>query len=422
MKLKFFAIAILLGGLIYLSKPATAKAAYPVPELGNCRDSTECKLYCDIPANTPACWSYGKYVMSNQARLDSTRQVLGDTAVNITYPIAALGNCADAQACFLYCAQPKNQDACQSFAQSQGLVKDDEMDGDANDSSISATKKQEILAAAKTELGCDNKSACMALCNNPTNADRCHAFAKNHGLEKEHGGPSQEIMEKAKSQLGCDSANSCSNFCQKDENHEKCFAFAKENNLMSQKEQKKIEKMQEARKKMLEAAKDALGCDSQDSCYQFCKDPQNLEKCMSLAGKVGMTPPSGMSGRPNTNASNTALTNPTSRGKPGDFLGPSGCKTEEECRNFCQNHPDQCPGFPKATGAGTTGFPSQSPQISPAAFMNSQLPSTQQPQQFQQQQFQPPQQFTSPQTQGGSNPTSFPVNTGGFTAPPPQTP
>ena len=37
----------------------------------------------------------------------------------------------------------------------------------------------------------------------------------------------------------------------------------------------------------------------------------------------------------------------TASGTPG-FLGPSGCRNEQECRQWCQQYPEKCPGFQKA--------------------------------------------------------------------------
>lgn len=350
--------------LIFGAISVSASPTYPISSLDNCRDQKECKLYCEIPQNTPACWSYGKYVMNSD--------VLGESAVNITYPIGELGNCNSAQECFLYCAQPKNHEACENFAENHGLVKEDEEEDDMDDA-----KKEELLTAAKTELGCNSKKACMALCNDPNNMDKCRTFAQKHGLDR--GGPPPEIMQKAKSELGCDSETSCMNFCQNPQNQNKCFEFAKKNGMMREEDAKRMEEMMEKKKQMMEAAKTELGCDSFESCGKICSDPANREKCMNMGRKFGMVreevrPMSsnmqkpctseteckaycqshpdecpGMSGRPNYNASDTALRQPMKiEERKGDYLGPSGCRTEDECRAYCEKHPDACPGFPKS--------------------------------------------------------------------------
>lgn len=327
-----------------------AAPAYPIPELGNCRDAAECKLYCEVPANTPACWSYGAYVMNVNAN-----QVLGDTTVNITYPITQLGNCASAQECFIYCNQPQNQYACLSYARQNGLVKNDT----ASESSPSA----EIMQAAQTELGCSSKETCMALCNEQSNMDKCRTFAQNHGLGKEPTGLSAKVLQKAQTELGCDGTTSCSGFCQKVENRDKCYQFAKENNLIPAAEVEKVQKMQAENQQLLETAKTELGCDTQTSCYTLCTNPANRDKCSALTHQFSGTQNSTGQNLPSVNALNNY---PSASG--GGNLGPGGCKTESECKSYCQAHPDQCPGFPR-TSTNTPGIQSvQNFSASPPPF------------------------------------------------------
>ncbi len=80
--------------------------------------------------------------------------------------------------------------------------------------------------------------------------------------------------------------------------------------------------------------KPTLPCTSETECKKYCVS--HPDECP------------GMAGRPNTNASDTALSKPANVStQKGDFLGPSGCKTEDECKAFCEKHPGECPGFPK---------------------------------------------------------------------------
>ena len=180
-----------------LSSASAQSARYPIPELGNCRNQEECYLYCQIPQNTPDCWSYGKYIMNN------AQSVLGETTTNITYPITELGNCSDANACFIYCNQPKNQSTCYAYAKNHGLINEEEVENEEED--LPPEKMQEIITSAKTELGCEGKEQCMTICSAPENYAKCEAFAKKHNLYKgpppidERGGiPPVEILEKAK--------------------------------------------------------------------------------------------------------------------------------------------------------------------------------------------------------------------------------
>src|SRR3989344_1254361 len=247
--------------LIFNFSTARAQSTrYPIPELGNCRNAQECYLYCQIPQNTPACWSYGKYVLNNG------QEVLGESSVNVTYPIAELGNCSDANACFIYCSQPKNQPLCYSYAKNHGLIKEEENE---NEDDLPPDKMQEIIASAKTELGCETKEQCMSICAREENHAKCEAFAKKHNLYKgpppidEQGGvPPADILEKAKTELGCTSEISCKELCNKPENAEKCMDFAKNNKLMREDEyeihKKEFDNYKEQKEKMLEEAKQEL--------------------------------------------------------------------------------------------------------------------------------------------------------------------
>ena len=37
------------------------------------------------------------------------------------------------------------------------------------------------------------------------------------------------------------------------------------------------------------------------------------------------------------------------------YVGPSGCRTEAECKNWCNDHPDKCPGFSQAKAQEESG-------------------------------------------------------------------
>ncbi len=376
---------LFLSGLLFLPASANAQTAYyPISQLGNCQNRNECKLYCDIPANTPSCWSYNKYVIN--------KNVLGTTTTNITYPIKDLGNCSDAQACFLYCSQPGNQEACLTYAQKNSLIQQSAGSTPADTSTV--------LAAAKTELGCNSKTACINLCSLEANHDKCEKFAQKYGLNTDNIQNSDTsfspyILNVAKTELGCTDKTSCMLFCTKPENSDKCYAFAQKYNLVSTQVQQKIAEMEKKRTEMLQEAKKELGCDSVSSCMDYCSLPNNHDQCSSLAQKIGLIPqsdnkvnqaqsgfgktmqqssvknctdeaqcqeyctlhpdqcPGYNSGSDNSTPSgdeqNHQINPLQTQNKPatGSYLGPAGCRTEKECQDYCQNHPDQCPGFPQ---------------------------------------------------------------------------
>src|SRR3989344_3377498 len=93
--------------MFYKATPTLAAPRYPISELGGCRNQQECKFYCEIPLNTPACWSYNRFVLS--------KNVLGETDVKISFPISELGNCANASECKAYCDKQENHTTCREY-------------------------------------------------------------------------------------------------------------------------------------------------------------------------------------------------------------------------------------------------------------------------------------------------------------------
>lgn len=206
----------------------------------------------------------------------------------VAFPIAQLGNCPDYGACRTYCEDPLNHDKCIDFAKQKGFYKEPEI----------ATNKQQIIANAAKELGCDSETSCMSLCGQSSNYDRCGAFANKHNLQGGHVANPQEkeIIQKAQQVLGCDSPQSCAQFCGDPANRQKCTDFAQQVGLRGG-----------------EQPVGPGGCTSPETCQTFCSDPNNYQICQQYT---------------------------TAHGEK--FSGPGGCGSEESCRTYCQDHPQEC--------------------------------------------------------------------------------
>src|SRR5258708_3675534 len=142
------------------------------------------------------------------------------TPTPLTFPIAALGNCADKTACKTFCDDPVNQSACKTFAQTHGLTKP----GDESTPSAS------ILQKAASVLGCTSLDSCKVICSQSANHAKCSEFAKANNLP---GGqkpiPSAgELLPIAKS-LGLDvtSVAQLHADCDKQEYKEACTQLAR---------------------------------------------------------------------------------------------------------------------------------------------------------------------------------------------------
>lgn len=214
----------------------------------------------------------------------------------ISFPISELGGCKDYSSCRTFCEDPVNQVSCINFAKAKGFYKEEEI-----------SKKDELLAQAKSELGCESESTCRSICEKEENFEKCSNFAKNHNLTGGHVEypSSRQILEKAKQILGCDSPSSCMSFCSQEGNREKCSDFAKEAGIRGG-----------------EQHAGPGGCNSEETCKAFCSDPNNYQICSQYGSAEG-----------------------------GRFSGPGGCNSEESCRAFCSEHREECGEF----GGGDSG-------------------------------------------------------------------
>lgn len=325
---------------------AQSRLTYPIPDLGYCRDAKECYLYCEIPENKAACWSYGKYKVGSDVLGVTTmsadeKRMMEEKArqYNVTFPIAELGNCAGPQECRDFCEQPTNQTTCMAFAKKKGFDKEMERsDG------MDPGKRDELLQQAKTELGCTSMESCSRVCE--SDHSRCEAFAKKHGVYQEPPESSgrysaekkRELMQKAQSELGCTSMESCKSICET--NPERCMAFAKKHGF--DKGEGERREQYESREYQPGAPSGVTpnygvqrfgkgGCDSEESCKKYCQE--HPSECPGFQGY--------------TRAIDGGAPAPaqTMQQSQGSYVGPSGCRTEAECKSWCETNPDKCPGF-----------------------------------------------------------------------------
>ncbi len=160
----------------------------------------------------------------------------------------------------------------------------------AIDSSSSANPAAKYgITFPVAELGnCNSLNACKTFCQDITNKDACIAFAKKKGFykEKEAMANQQTLLTSAKSELGCDSADSCKQFCGEQQNWIKCGEFAKKHGLGVKLPQGSPQAS--PRPDLLEKAGQFLGCTSEDSCKAFCSQIENHQKCMDFARLIGL--------------------------------------------------------------------------------------------------------------------------------------
>lgn len=157
-----------------------------------------------------------------------------------------------------------------------------------------------IIRRAQSVLGCNSISSCLGFCSQEVNFDKCHSFATSNGLVGGyiHDVDSGEFLDKAREVLGCDSYNTCKNFCENPTNRDKCSQFASDSGLNGGYEYR-----------------GPGGCTTEETCRNFCSNPGNVEICRSF-----------------------------SEGHGGSFIGSGGCSDEASCRSYCERNPSACGG------------------------------------------------------------------------------
>ena len=209
----------------------------------------------------------------------------------------------------------------------------------AGEASDSAAFKHGITFPIAQLGNCKSLGECKQFCDDPTNKDVCIAFAKTKGLYKEQGKAAKaSIVNSAQQELGCTSENACKTFCAEKVNWQKCGEFAKKHNLGG------TQTKNPQNPQILQIAKNLLGCDSYDTCRNFCQVEVNREKCSELARMVGLKE------RPATPS--------------GINKGPQGMpsyQNADEKARFCKEFPEKC----ASTGGS---FATSSGQMSPDQY------------------------------------------------------
>lgn len=377
-----------------------SRVTYPIPELGNCAGEKACKTYCENSANMERCVAFAK----DHNLLPQEEIAKGEKFIKIVKEGGGPGGCKSQQSCEAYCNDVGKIDECIAFAEKEGFMDQKELD--------EAKKIKSALNRGQKMPGdCRNKKACEAYCQSPEHIDECFAFAKESGFMSEEELKQAEkfipLMKAGKSPGGCKTKETCEAFCEADEHLDECIAFADEAGLLSAEEKEIIKKT---------GGKGPGGCKGR-ACATFCENPANQEVCFAFAkengliseddlkraeegmkfmresmqnaspevkecvekiigapGLAGGSPRFG-SGEAGEPGKGLAFSGPEigekmrecfqniipegARGKfefgsGGEFQGPGGCKSKEECEAYCKNDPKAC-GFEMPEGGGSPG-------------------------------------------------------------------
>ena len=241
---------------------------YPVPNLGNCQNETDCRSYCDNADHAKECFAFAKkyHLIS-----DEEAKKAADHFLNVT---DGPGGCNSGKSCEAYCSTVEHIDECIAFAEETGYYGPEE---------LAEAKKFQALVKAGTQFpgGCTERNACEIYCGDPNHMEECLNFAEKSGFmppeEIAEAKKFMTLMQKGESPGGCTSKEQCENYCFEENHIDECIAFAEKAGVMSP------EDAQMARKV---GGKGPGDCRSKEQCDAYCKD--HSEECFHFAEEHGL--------------------------------------------------------------------------------------------------------------------------------------
>ena len=279
-KLIFFAVLIGIGMVFFAVSIAETQEGsvsapnieYPVPELGNCKNETDCKSYCDKPANIEACINFAeKHNLIPQEEIEQAKKFI---AAGGKGP----GGCASKESCEAYCNDVNHIEECIAFGEENGLIPPDELE--------EARKVRDALRkGAQLPGGCRNKRECDAYCSVSEHMEECISFAETAGFippeELVDARKAFEAMKKGVKLPPCRGKTECDAYCAEPGNFEVCITFAEAAGFVSSEEAAMARKT---------GGRGPGNCRDKKECEAFCQNQDNQEICFNFGKEHGLIP------------------------------------------------------------------------------------------------------------------------------------
>lgn len=233
---------------------------------------------------------------------------------DISYPVAELGNCGSQEECKSFCDNSDNQVACVEWAQGKGFATEGEV------KRVKDMRRFNDEEAAPIEDfgpgGCKTPRECDMFCRVLENLIECMSYSVSHGYMSQE--EADKILAKANKggPGGCKNERECDDFCRKTENIETCMNFAVEEGKISKEEADFII----TRTKEFGAGEGRGGPGKPASQRGPAEPKVDEQKALKVLEEKG--------------------------------AGPGGCKSMEECGNYCgtPEHGEECMNFAVENG------------------------------------------------------------------------
>src|SRR3989344_7034263 len=248
---------------------------------------------------------------------------LAAAEIDITEPIAELGNGASQEECREYCEDLEHIDACVSYATAHDLMTEEE--------AARARSFRADLEDGGGPGGCTSPAACEDYCSDIARLDECIAFAEAHG----HSGAEVEDGRRIKEDLdsggampgGCTGRDSCEAYCSNVDHMEECIAFAEEAGITMRDGHSGEDLSPDELRKVMKAMQEGRtpgGCTSKEECEAYCTGGEHFEECVAFGEEMGFV----------------SHEDAEMARKTGG-MGPGGCQSREACEAFCNEPANQ---------------------------------------------------------------------------------
>ncbi|MDD5343782.1 MAG: hypothetical protein PHW12_05095, partial [Smithella sp.] len=294
---------------------------YPIPELGNCKSKSDCKVFCDNSKNSGACLAFAeKRNLMSPEELAAAKKFADNGMVGP-------GGCKGQTECDQYCGSSNHMEECMTFAQKNGMMSEEQLQN-----------SQKVLAAIKNGIkppACNGPKECDAYCSSSLHMEECMTFSLVAGIvpdnQKEQMQKTLNAIKKGIRPPACHGPEECDKYCSDPSHMEECMTFSLEAGLMPDNQKEEMQKTLEALKKGIKPP----ACHGPEECDKYCSESSHVEECIKFSVATGR-----MTEEEAKMATKTG-------GK-----GPGGCISRDACDAFCKNPDNQetCFNFGKENG------------------------------------------------------------------------
>lgn len=363
-------------------KVQAAVARGIIPPAG-CNTKESCDIYCSDPEHMEECIEFAVSAgLMLQDELEEAKKVLAVIKKGVKQPA-----CYSKEECDIYCSEPGHMEECMEFAVAAGFMSPDE-----------AEENKKMFKAIEKGIkppACRGEEECNIYCSQEEHMEECMEFAVAAGLMTTQ---EAEMSRKTggKGPGDCKSKEECDVFCEA--NIETCFDFAKEHGMISEEDLRQTE---EGKQQLLEEftnappeVKECLNSilsiglieklkagtampsreigDAMNSCFKIIGPPEDMPGgpgVVETGAPVGLEnaqvemvecirsalgeelfkkledsrqmPTPDILERIN-HCFKLVLDQIDWTQMPEDFVGPEGCSTPKECKDYCDSHAAEC--------------------------------------------------------------------------------